>query len=46
MKTHIRLKQHKHSTQKIKQIEQQQKYRLATISNIKLHGAHIDFSGP
>ena len=39
MKTYKKCKQHKHSTPKYKtnkQIESKQKYRLGTISNIKL----------
>ena len=40
MKTYIRFKQHKNRLQNLKQIEveRQQKYRLGTISNIKLFG--------
>ena len=36
MKTYIRFKFHKQSTQNIKQIVTQQKYRLGKLSNIKL----------
>ena len=38
MKTYIRLKQHKIRLQNTKQLEPQQKYRIGTISNIKLLG--------
>ena len=38
MKTYLRIKQHKNSTENIEQIEPQQKSRLGTISNIKLLG--------
>ena len=38
MKTYIMFKQHKIRLHNIKQIEPQQKYRIGTISNIKLRG--------
>ena len=38
MKSHIKFEQYKIRLQNIKQKEQQQKYRLGTISNIKLLG--------
>ena len=44
MKTYIRCQQLKH--QDIKQLEPPQKYRIGTISNIKLlAGLKIDFTG-
>ena len=45
MKTYIRFKQHKIRLQTIEQIEPQQKYRLGTISNIKLRGGWGDGVG-
>ena len=41
MKTYIRLKQQKNRLQNTKQLEPPQKYRLGTISNMKLLGGGI-----
>ena len=45
MTTYIRCKQHKIQHQNIKQLEHEQEYRFRMISNIKLLGAEIDFTG-